>query len=153
MIKRYLVVIAIITISLVFTNVVVVPAKTYAQVAADCDGSASFLGFPTWYRYLEIGPRDGDRCAIIGPATTDGEIDWQAASGLIALALIEILLRVATIVALVFVLIGGFKFITSQGEPDNAASARQTIQNALIGLVISLLATGIVAFVASSITS
>jgi hypothetical protein len=130
-------------------------AEEIADACGDaCSGSGGFLGFPTWYKYLDIGPENGDPCAIIGP-TKDGEtgLDWEMASGRVALAVIEIMLRIATLVAIAFVIIGGIRYITSQGEPDNAKSARQTITNALIGLVISLLAAAIVAFVANRLTS
>jgi ABC-type Fe3+ transport system permease subunit len=90
---------------------------------------------------------------VTGPKNAEGEFDWEAASGRIALAIIEILLRIATIVSLGYVVYGGFRYITSQGEPDATKSARQTIINAMIGLVIALLATGIVAFVANRLTT
>lgn len=151
---------------LVFASVsawVLPAAPATAAVAAGCDGSSSFLGLPTWYKYLEIGRKEIlddsnnviaiEECAIIEPSDGDGGIDWQAASGLIGLAIVEIMLRLAAIVALGFVIYGGFRYIASQGEPDSAKSARQTITNSLIGLVISLVATGAVAFIASQFTS
>ena len=116
-----------------------------------CEDSASFfLGLPTWYKYLEL---DGN-CEIAGPfkSGTD-ELDWQKAGGLVALAIVEILTRLAAIVAVGYVIYGGFRYITSQGEPDNTKSARQTIQNGLIGLVIALIATASVAFIAKILTS
>lgn len=109
-----------------------------ATVSATCDDT--FFGLPVWYKYLEgtcddiTGPMDGD------------SLDWQAASGRVAIAIVEILIRIGTLVAVGFVIYGGFRYITSQGEPENTKSARQTILNAVIGLVIALIATGAVAF-------
>ncbi|MDQ3064755.1 MAG: pilin [bacterium] len=130
------------------------PVKVSAAVEAQCDGSGSLLGLPTWYKYLDIG---GPNCDIIGPPAADStsdniKIDWEQASGRIGLAVVEILMRLVAIIAVGYVIYGGFKFITSQGEPDSAKAARQTIINGMIGLVISLLATGIVRFIANSIT-
>lgn len=49
--------------------------------------------------------------------------------------------------ALIFVIIGGIKFVMSQGEPQAVASARQTIIFAVIGLIIAVSAEAIVTFV------
>ena len=131
-----------------------------------CSGSGSFLGFPTWYKYLDIGPeyitiedKDGnpvltveDPCAIIGPTHTDGSMDMAKASTYVGIAVVEILLRIAVIAALGYVMYGGFRYITSQGESENTKSARQTMVNALIGLTISLIATALVAFLANQLT-
>ena len=133
----------------------------------ECSGSGSFLGLPTWYKYLEMGEvveRDQngqsvvvDECGVIGPVYTsgpqEGNINWQAASGRIALAIIEILLRLAALAAVAYVIYGGFRFITSQGDPVGAKNARYTILNGLIGLVISMIATGAVAFISNTLTS
>ena len=45
---------------------------------------------------------------------------------------------VATASAVFFIVFGGYKYITSIGNPNNLESARKTIRNALIGLVIVL---------------
>ena len=65
-----------------------------------------------------------------------------------------ILLKVTTFIALiagiaaVIVLIaGGIKFVTSNGDSSGVNSARQTIIYALIGLVVIVLAQAIISFV------
>lgn len=58
------------------------------------------------------------------------------------------MLRIAALVAIAYVLIGGIEFIRSQGEPGKTAEARQTIINALAGLVIAVGAATIVTYVA-----
>jgi hypothetical protein len=70
---------------------------------------------------------------------------------LIVLAIVDILLRVAALVAVGYVVYGGVQFIVAQGEADQAKKARQTAINALIGLVIALISTGLVAFVGTRI--
>lgn len=47
---------------------------------------------------------------------------------------------------------GGFQYLISQGEADKIAGARKTILNAIIGLAIAMLATGIVAFIGGQLT-
>ena len=68
------------------------------------------------------------------------------------LAIIEILLRVAAIAAGVFVLIGGIKYIASRGNSDKLATAKNTVLDALIGLVIAVIAIVAVNFVGRSIS-
>lgn len=101
--------------------------------AANCNGN--FL-LPTWHKYLK---HDGT-CQI-------SEFDFPANLSAVALAVVEILLRIGLLAAVGFVIYGGFLFMTSQGEPDKAANARKTIINAVVGLVIGLIATGVVTFI------
>jgi hypothetical protein len=111
----------------------------------------SFLGLPTWYKYLEVGEYEGDPCAIKGPNDGKGGLDFEQALPLIVLAVIEILLRIAGMVAVGFVIFGGFKYITAQAEPDKLAQAQSTIINALIGLAIAVMAVTVVNFLGGAI--
>lgn len=112
------------------------------DVQAACDTGDSLFDFPVWYKYLQITTEvDGE--TVCSPQLTGLADVW-----LIVLAVVEILLRLAVLVAVAFVLIGGFKFITSRGNPDKIQSARNSVQDALIGLVIAIAASAIVGFVA-----
>ncbi len=122
-----------------------------AAVDAKCDTSSSFLGFPTWYKYLDLGAKGEDPCAIIGPIGDDKGIDVAKAAPRIGLAIIEILLRISGMVAVAFIIYGGFRYLTSQGEPEAYKMAQKTIINALVGLVIAILAVTIVSFVGASL--
>ncbi len=51
------------------------------------------------------------------------------------------------IIAVVFVIIGGFKYTTSQGDPGKVQQAKNTIMFALIGLVVSVSAFAITSFI------
>lgn len=111
----------------------------------------SFFGLPTWYKYLKVDPSTcevQDFCVLANP-------DAGCATSsipLILLAFIDIALRIGGLVAVGFVIVGGFKFVTSQGEPDGVKNARNTILNALIGLVIAIIATPIVGFIGSNLS-
>lgn len=137
--------------TLLTSSLVLLPSTTYAAQNDECHRSAGFLGLPTWYEYLEMGTKGGDKCAITGPTDSNGDFSFQAALPRIALAIVEILLRVAGMVAIGYVIFGGFKFMTSQGEPDATKQAQGTVTNALIGLAIAILATTIVGFVGSKL--
>lgn len=54
---------------------------------------------------------------------------------------------VAGLAAVVIIIIGGLKFVTSGGDAAKAKSAKDTIVSALIGLVIIALAGTIISFV------
>ena len=122
-----------------------------AGVADRCDKSSAFLGFPQWFKYLDVGQKEGDPCGIQGPLDADQNLDWEKAAPRIGLAVVEMLLRIAGLVGVGFTIFGGFKYMTSQGEPENLKQAQATIINALVGLVIAILATSIIGFIGGRI--
>lgn len=119
-----------------------------ASFKNDCnptENSEKFLNMPHWYEYL---PGNRDPFGKCMPT-----FDWRHPESLwgIGLALIDILLRIGALVAVGYVIWGGFQYMISQGEPDRTKSAKDTILNALIGLVIALVAATLVSFIGSSI--
>lgn len=60
---------------------------------------------------------------------------------------VNLLFVVAALLALVFLIIGGVKWLTSQGEKEGVNKARETIVAAIVGLVIIFLSYLIVNFV------
>ena len=60
---------------------------------------------------------------------------------------LNILSMIAGIVAVIMLLIGGIRFVTSQGEGGSTAAARNTVLYALVGLVVVALAQAIVLLV------
>lgn len=65
--------------------------------------------------------------------------------------IINILSVIVGIAAVVMIIIGGFRYITSGGSPDKVAGAKNTILYGLIGLVIVALAQVVVRFVLNKI--
>ena len=63
------------------------------------------------------------------------------AAGLIA--------RVVGIAAMIMIIIAGFKYVTSSGDPSNVKSAKDTLLYALVGLLVAVTAQGLVVFVLS----
>jgi hypothetical protein len=51
----------------------------------------------------------------------------------------NILLPVVGIITVVFIIIGGFRYITARGDEEAAASGKKILTNAIIGLVIVIL--------------
>lgn len=60
---------------------------------------------------------------------------------------INVFTTVVGVVAVIFIIIGGFKFVTSGGDSGKVGSAKSTILYALIGLAVIALAQIIVQFV------
>lgn len=65
---------------------------------------------------------------------------------------INILSLVIGVVAVIMVIIGGFKYIISSGDSNAINSAKNTVLFALVGLVIVALAQVIVRFVLDKVT-
>jgi hypothetical protein len=53
------------------------------------------------------------------------------------------------IIGALFVIYGGYKYVTSAGDDSAASDARKIIQNALIGVVLLLLATAFIRIIAN----
>lgn len=60
---------------------------------------------------------------------------------------VNVILWALGIVSVIMVIIGGFMFVTSSGDPGRAKNARNTILYAVIGLVIAVSSYAIVNFV------
>ena len=110
--------------------------------AGECKDYSNILTFPNWYR--GVGQTQG-----AGPTATctiefkKGINDiWVVVSNVI-----EILLQLVGYIAVGFIIFGGFKYLTSQGESSALASAKNTITQAIVGLVISIVSVLILNFV------
>ena len=68
-------------------------------------------------------------------------------------SLIRVVLGVLGIIAVIIILIGGFKWMTSGGNDDKVKSARKVMTSGIIGLVIVLSAFAIAQFVLSSVVT
>lgn len=115
--------------------------------AASTCASHNFFGLPTWYKYLEDAGRmapKGKVCQLVGPFQMSDVL-------LVALGLLDIGLRLAGILAVAYIIYGGIQYVISQGEPDKTKKAQETIINALIGVVLAMLATVIVQFIGNEI--
>ena len=105
-----------------------------------------FFGLPTWYSYL-----NGQTDAIDPTKCIPNVHSWSQIPA-IGLAIIDILLHIGGLIALAFIMYGAFLYVTSNGDPERVTGAKNTILNAIIGLVIVLLAITAVSFIGSSLS-
>ena len=91
-------------------------------------------------------------------ATINVGLDYAANTGLgnkdpraIAASIIQIALGFLGIIAVVIILIGGFKWMTAAGNEEGVSSAQKILVAGVIGLVIILAAWGIANFVLNSL--
>ncbi len=66
---------------------------------------------------------------------------------------IEIMLLFAGAIAVVFVIIGGYQYITSGGNEETAEKGRQTLTNAIIGVIVIVLSYTIITVIANLVSS
>lgn len=134
--KRYIVVI-ILAVATLITPM----APAYACATPD-----TVLGVPAWYK----GMQDGD-CNFTPEGADGGKIDIVKTALHVGLNVLQAALVIAGYVAVFMIIRGGFTYMLSAGSSDGMSSAKKTITNALIGLVIALLAAAIVGAVAGLI--
>lgn len=121
----------------------------FAATCQDLGGSLPdrIYGIPTWYKYLPSEDVAG-KCSPVIDLTGDG----QASVVAILLAVFDILIFFAGLIAVGYVIFGAIQFMVSQGEPDKIKNARSTIMNALVGLVLVLVSTVVVNLIGNTLT-
>ena len=86
---------------------------------------------------------EGEDCDTAGASSTiEGVIE----------TVVNILSWIIGIVSVIMIIIGGFKYVTSNGDANAISSAKSTILYAIVGLVIAALAQAIVQFVLGNAT-
>lgn len=99
--------------------------------AAACSNANGVLLFPAWFRGLD--------CVDNVPQVNDINQIW-----IIVMNIAQWLIIAGGYVALYFIIWSGFKYITSTGDPQKIVSAKNTLLNAIIGLVIVLASVAII---------
>lgn len=62
-------------------------------------------------------------------------------------SILQIVFGILAALSVLFIVIGGLRFVLSEGNPESTSKARNTILYAVIGLAIALSAEALVAFV------
>lgn len=139
------------------------PSPVVASAADSCNKSG-FFGLEPWYHFMpdseigvnKIGDAAPDQCGIKcfnlfvqNKPNECGETSSDIPG--VILAVIDDLLRVAAIVAVIFIIIGAFQFSGSRGNSDRTAAAQSTVISALTGLAISIVALAMVSFIGNQL--
>lgn len=83
--------------------------------------------------------------------TNDIHLNKVDATGGTIANVLKLVFGVAGAVSVLIVTIGGFRYVISQGNPQETAKAKDTIIYALIGLVVCIFAFAITGFVVNKI--
>lgn len=146
--KKFL--LSLLLVAFASTSLVVAQPST-----ADAACNKRFFGtVPAWYNGVaKGGAEDCDEVSVDAVAGT-GDKAYGGKLGAflmrIAFNIVEILMNVAAYVAVAFIIVGGFKYLTSMGSDGNA-KGRKTIINACVGLLLSILSIGIINFVTANL--
>jgi len=86
-----------------------------------------------------------------------GAFDWvnpaYCSASSVALYATKIILQFSGIVAVIFIMIGGFFYLASAGNEEQAEKGKSILINAVIGLVVIILATTIVTIISSLVAT
>lgn len=93
--------------------------------------------------YLAVSNCNTDACEVNLPVV--------AADGNLVKTVLTLVFGVIGALAVFFVVVGGFKFVTSSGDPQAVSKARGTVIYAVIGLAVAVLAEVIVNFVIGAV--
>ncbi len=85
----------------------------------------------------------------VGNTGLPGDTDIRA----FILRIINIALAIAGLVAVLFLIIGGFRYITAAGNEEAGASAKKIITQSIIGIVIIILSFVIVRVISNALIS
>lgn len=120
---------SIIAITLILFGTVTTMALYPSPAQAAC-ASGKFLTFDPWYTGLL-----NEQCSIKSPEEAGGlgKFIWIIISNIL-----DMIFQAIAYVAVGFIMYGGFMFMTSAGNPDQAAKGRKTLINAIVGLVIAV---------------
>lgn len=121
-------------------------------VAAALLAGASFMVAPT----VLAAPVDviNDSCTQAGNTNTElceNNSDKLFGADSIFTNIINTIIYVIGAVAVVMIVIGGFRYVVSGGDSGSITSAKNTILYAIVGLVIAVLSYAIVNFVLTRI--
>lgn len=126
------------------------PVSLTKGTSAGCN--TSFLGLKAWYAYVPKTEIDGAKCKVYEDVTILPSGTNKGLVPYVALAIVDDLLRISAVVAVAFVITGGVRYATSQGEPGEVKNALSTIINALIGLATAMVAAAVVSYIGNKLS-
>lgn len=131
-------------------QIVATPVSVNA-VSANQKCNAYILTFPAWYNNLSSGTPGN--CKLMSPAdfSTDTEEGLKTYVGIIGLNTLNILIQLVAYVCTGFIIFGGYRYMTSAGDSSGIAAGKKTVLNAVVGLVLALVAVIVIQYLARNI--
>jgi hypothetical protein len=134
-------------LAVVLTMSLVPVQTTYAETrSGPCRSyDPNFLSFPTWDRGLQCKHDSEVEGSKHVDVVTSGGIDtfiWT-----VVLNVLDILLRVAGILAVCLLIANAYQYLTSAGVPDKIAKAKRGMAQTIVGLAIALLSSTIIYYI------
>ncbi len=98
---------------------------------------------------ISTGIQGGANCAA--PTSAGATQNLFGADG-IFVTVTNILIFIIGAIAVIMLIVGGIRYVLSQGDQSAITSAKNTILYAIIGIVVAMLAFGAVNFVTTQLT-
>ena len=114
------------------------PATTFAAITNTCTNSDPLTSSNPL--------SDGAKCSQSGSS-----VDNLFGDGGLFKTIANVLIYIVGAVAVLFLILGGLRYVTSNGDPKNVTAAKDTILYAIIGIVIAILSYAAVNFVITSL--
>lgn len=118
---------ALIAVTIGIVSMALAPL-TYATDVVNCDGLPA------------------DQCKLV----SENKLDYQSSNNIIW-NVVQFLFIALGGIAVIMIIVGGIQYATSQGESAAVQKAKNTIMYSVIGLVVALVANGVVAYIADNI--
>lgn len=145
--------------SALFFVITLSPAMASAAVAPDpttpatSTGTSTTSGGATGCSSGNLTSQQAIQCGTNGAAGATGNQDATKTLSDTIKTVVNVLSALIGAVAVIMIIIGGFRYVASAGSPEAAKGARNTILYAVIGLVVAALAQVIVHFVLNNVNS
>lgn len=123
-----------------FIGIAVFLSPTQAAAAGCTD---TVLAIPAWYKGMQDGSCRFD------PVKNGAQVDVVKTSVRIGMNVLQAALVIAGYVAVIMLIRGGFMYMLAAGDVGGMTNAKKTITNAVVGLIIAVLAASIVNAIAS----
>ena len=125
--KKFQLFIAALAVTLGVSGAVLAPATTYAACSSPAD------------------------CVQDGVNKAGGNASKTTDAGEIIQTIVRVLLFLIGAISVIMIIIGGFRYVISQGDSGAVTSAKNTILYAVIGLIVAIFAWAIVDFVVDNL--
>jgi len=109
-------------------------------------GASTALAFDPFGNACSTGNNGGSQSAVCQDKGDGSTNPLTGQNGLFR-GITNVIALSTGIIAVILIIIGGFKYITADGDAAKAKSAKETIVAALLGLVIIILAGSIISLV------